>query len=68
MTEAIHEASYFERDGSERRRCTLCPHECRIAEGFKGAYGVRVNHRGALTFARIEAGLIRQRHSKEATT
>ena len=48
MTEAVHKASYFEPDRDERVRCTLCPHECRIAEGFKGACGVRVNHRGTL--------------------
>jgi pyruvate formate lyase activating enzyme len=48
MTEAVHEASYFEPNRGGRVRCTLCPHECQIAEGFKGACGVRVNHRGKL--------------------
>jgi len=28
--------------------CTLCPHDCRIPEGARGACGVRYNHAGKL--------------------
>jgi pyruvate formate lyase activating enzyme len=48
MSQVIHEASYYEPDRDERVRCTLCPHDCRIPDGAKGACGVRVNHKGTL--------------------
>lgn len=46
--ERLHEARFYEPAGDERVRCLLCPHECRITEGVKGACGVRVNRRGKL--------------------
>ncbi len=43
------EASFYETLADNRVHCTLCPHECRIADGRRGACGVRVNHRGRLS-------------------
>ncbi|MBW2426181.1 MAG: AmmeMemoRadiSam system radical SAM enzyme [Deltaproteobacteria bacterium] len=51
MTEAtarVREATFFEPDTEGRVRCVLCPHECRVPDGAKGACGVRVNRRGTL--------------------
>lgn len=45
---AVREARYWREAGGGRIRCTLCPHECRLADGTVGACGVRVHHRGAL--------------------
>jgi pyruvate formate lyase activating enzyme len=44
----IREALYYEKLGKNRVRCRLCPCECSIAEGLKGACGVRINKLGAL--------------------
>jgi pyruvate formate lyase activating enzyme len=46
--ESVHEALYWERDRDERVRCVLCPHDCRIPDGAKGACGVRINRHGTL--------------------
>ncbi len=43
-----HEARWYEPEGDSRVKCLLCPHECRIRDGIKGACGVRVNRRGTL--------------------
>ncbi len=45
---SLHEASFQESLPDRRVRCTLCPHECVIADGVKGACGVRVNRHGKL--------------------
>lgn len=42
------EALYYERLADGRVRCTLCPHLCHIADGYRGACGVRLHHRGRL--------------------
>jgi len=44
----LHEARFYEALSRERVLCTLCPHDCRIAEGGRGACGVRYNHAGKL--------------------
>ncbi|HXF92637.1 MAG TPA: AmmeMemoRadiSam system radical SAM enzyme [Nitrospiraceae bacterium] len=41
-------ALYYESLPDGRVRCTLCPHECKIAPGHRGACGVRLNRRGKL--------------------
>lgn len=48
MTPALHEAWFYERQPDGRVRCTLCPHDCRIADGSRGACSVRYNERGVL--------------------
>ena len=48
MTPALHEAWFYERQLAGRVRCTLCPHDCRIAEGSRGACSVRYNEGGVL--------------------
>ena len=44
----LHEARFYESlpDGSVR--CTLCPHDCHVHEGSRGACGVRYNQGGRL--------------------
>jgi hypothetical protein len=44
----LHEAKFYESIGGGRVLCTLCPHDCRIADGGRGACGVRYNHAGKL--------------------
>lgn len=46
--QTVREASYYETLPDGRVRCTLCPHECRILDGSRGACAVRVNRRGRL--------------------
>jgi pyruvate formate lyase activating enzyme len=48
MAPALHEASFYERQADGRVHCTLCPHDCRIAEGSRGACSVRYNEHGVL--------------------
>jgi len=48
MTLVLHEASFSERQPDGRVRCTLCPHDCRIADGSRGACSVRYNEGGVL--------------------
>lgn len=45
---ALHEAQFYETLADGRVLCTLCPHDCRIRDGARGACGVRYNHRGRL--------------------
>jgi pyruvate formate lyase activating enzyme len=42
------EALYYDTMPDGRVRCTLCPHQCRIRDGQRGACGVRLNHGGVL--------------------
>ena len=44
----LHEARYYETLPGKQVLCTLCPHDCRIADGGRGACGVRYNHNGRL--------------------
>jgi len=43
-----HEAQFYERLGNREVRCTLCPHDCRIRDGGRGACAVRFNEGGTL--------------------
>ncbi len=45
---AIHEAAFTERLADRRVHCVLCPHDCRIADGSRGACAVRYNRGGVL--------------------
>jgi pyruvate formate lyase activating enzyme len=45
---SVHEAAWYEPGPGGRVRCTLCPHRCVIADGAKGACGVRVHRNGKL--------------------
>ncbi len=45
---ALHEARFYETLESSKVLCTLCPHDCRIANGARGACAVRYNHNGKL--------------------
>ncbi len=47
-THPLHETRYYERIPGGKVLCTLCPHDCRVPEGARGACGVRYNHRGRL--------------------
>ena len=44
----LHEARFYDALPDGRVLCTLCPHDCRIAEGGRGACGVRYNKNGML--------------------
>ena len=44
----LHEARYYERLADSEVLCSLCPHDCRIADGGRGACGVRYNQKGKL--------------------
>jgi pyruvate formate lyase activating enzyme len=44
----MKEALYYEKLDSKRVHCRLCPYECNIASGGKGACGVRLNKDGIL--------------------
>lgn len=46
--EALHEAQFYEKSAGGEILCTLCPHDCRIHEGGRGACGVRYAHEGRL--------------------
>jgi pyruvate formate lyase activating enzyme len=45
---SVQAALYYESLPNGRVLCTLCPHDCKIAPGHRGACGVRVNHDGRL--------------------
>ena len=45
---SVHEARYYEPLSGGKVLCTLCPHDCRIADGARGACSVRYNHAGKL--------------------
>ncbi|MCX5668003.1 MAG: AmmeMemoRadiSam system radical SAM enzyme [Candidatus Omnitrophica bacterium] len=44
----MHEALYYEKLDSKKVRCRLCPYECNISDGMRGACGVRQNIDGVL--------------------
>ncbi len=44
----VHQAMFAEQLADGRMHCMLCPHDCRIADGSRGACGVRYNSGGAL--------------------
>ena len=44
----MKEALYYEKLDKGRVQCHLCPYECFIADGKKGACGVRINKDGVL--------------------
>lgn len=44
----LHEARFYKTLDSGGVLCTLCPHDCRIQNGARGACGVRYNHNGKL--------------------
>lgn len=44
----LHEARFYETLADDKVWCNLCPHDCRIPEGARGACGVRYNHQGRL--------------------
>ncbi len=46
--EHSHEARFYELLPDGRVLCTLCPHDCRIPDGSRGACAVRYHHRGTL--------------------
>jgi len=45
---ALREARFYDPLPDSRVLCTLCPHDCRIPNGARGACGVRYNHDGRL--------------------
>lgn len=45
---ALHEALFYEPRPDGRVLCTLCPHRCNLADGYRGACGVRVSRGGKL--------------------
>ena len=44
----LHEARFYDTLPRGAVRCTLCPHDCNIRAGGRGACGVRFNHAGKL--------------------
>ena len=44
----LHEARFYQPLPDGKVLCTLCPHDCKVPEGARGACGVRYNHRGKL--------------------
>lgn len=44
----MKEARYYEKLDKKRVHCHLCPYECAIADGKRGACGVRINKDGVL--------------------
>ena len=44
----LHEARFYETLADGEVLCTLCPHDCRIGDGGRGACGVRYNQKGIL--------------------
>lgn len=44
----MKEAMYYEKLDGKRVHCHLCPYECVVTEGHKGACGVRINKGGTL--------------------
>ena len=57
---ALHEARYYERRPAREVVCTLCPHECHIREGGRGACGVRFNAAGTLYTVAYERAVSRR--------
>lgn len=48
MPTDLQPALYHEPMADRFVRCTLCPHDCKIAPDGRGACGVRINHEGRL--------------------
>lgn len=48
----LQAALYYEAMPDQFVRCTLCPHDCKIAPDHRGVCGVRINHDGRL-FTRV---------------
>lgn len=46
--ESVHEARYYTALPDGKVLCTLCPHDCHIPDGARGACSVRVNRGGRL--------------------
>src|SRR5512139_1745535 len=44
----LQAALYYETLADNFVRCTLCPHDCKIAPDHRGVCGVRINHGGQL--------------------
>lgn len=44
----MHEARFYQALPNAEVLCTLCPHDCHIADGGRGACGVRYNRAGTL--------------------
>jgi pyruvate formate lyase activating enzyme len=44
----VHEARFYEPLADKKVLCTLCPHDCRIPNGARGACSVRYNRDGRL--------------------
>ena len=44
----MHEARFYEPLSDKKVLCTLCPHDCRIPNGGRGACSVRYNRDGRL--------------------
>jgi pyruvate formate lyase activating enzyme len=44
----MHEALYYEKLDGKKTRCHLCPYNCIISDGMRGACGVRMNKAGTL--------------------
>jgi pyruvate formate lyase activating enzyme len=44
----LHEARFYETRSDGSVLCTLCPHDCHVADGARGACGVRYNQGGKL--------------------
>jgi len=44
----MREASFYEKKDGKAARCSLCRHNCVIADGKKGLCGVRENRDGTL--------------------
>ena len=40
----VHEARFYEPLADMKVLCTLCPHDCRIPNGGRGACSVRYTH------------------------
>jgi len=47
-TKNLKEAMFFDRHGSGKVKCRLCPHECKVSEGKEGICRVRKNIGGTL--------------------
>jgi pyruvate formate lyase activating enzyme len=45
---AMKEALFYQKQPNNKVWCTLCPHDCRIPDGARGACAVRYNHNGTL--------------------
>ncbi len=52
MPAELQPALYHEPMADHFVRCTLCPHDCKIAPDHRGVCGVRINHGGQL-FTRV---------------